>query len=217
MAKHYGVTVKAYNISTEQIACARRRAEEEELADRVEFVQDDWRNIRGRYDAFVSIGMLEHVGLDNYRLLGDVIDRAMHPHGRGLVHTIGQNYPRPFDRWISRRVFPGAYPPTLAQMMDIFEGNNFSVLDVENIRLHYAETLRHWWERYERSVDRVREMFDDRFVRMWRLYLAGSMVAFEVGNLQLFQVLFARGIDNDIPRTREYLYTDVDVRFNGGR
>jgi cyclopropane-fatty-acyl-phospholipid synthase len=216
MAKHYGVKVKAYNISTEQIAYARKRAVQEDLANRVEFVHDDWRNIRGRYDVFVSVGMLEHVGRSNYRLLGDVIDRSIHAHGRGLIHSIGQNYPRPFDRWTERRIFPGAYPPTLRQMMDIFEGNDLAVLDVENIRLHYAETLRHWWERYERSVDAVREMFDERFVRMWRLYLAASMVAFEVGNLQLFQVLFSRGKENEIPRTREYQYTETDHRFTRG-
>jgi cyclopropane-fatty-acyl-phospholipid synthase len=213
MAKHYGVKVKAYNISTEQIAYARSRAESEELADRVEFIQDDWRNIRGQHDVFVSVGMLEHVGLANYRLLGDVIDRSLRPRGRGLIHSIGQNYPRPFDRWTERRIFPGAYPPAIRQMMTIFERNDFSVLDLENIRLHYAETIRHWWARYEQSVEKVRGMFDERFVRMWRLYLAASVVAFKVGNLQLFQVVFARGSDNDVPRTREYQYTDIDLKF----
>ena len=193
MAQRYGVTVKAYNISSEQIAYARRRAAQENLTDKVEFIQDDWRNIRGKYDAFVSVGMLEHVGLDNYRRLGDTIARSLHAGGRGLVHSIGQNFPRPFDRWTQRRIFPGAYPPTIAQMMSIFEQNRLSVLDVENLRLHYAETCRHWWDRYERAAEAVTKMFDKRFLRMWRLYLAASVVAFQVGNLQLFQVLFAPG------------------------
>jgi cyclopropane-fatty-acyl-phospholipid synthase len=91
-------------------------------------------------------------------------------------------------------------------MMEIFEANNFSVLDVENLRLHYAETLRQWMERYESAVPTIARMFDERFVRMWRLYLAGSIAAFEAGGLQLFQIVFARGDDNQVPWTREFLY-----------
>ena len=103
-----------------------------------------------------------------------VIDRSLKDSGRGLIHSIGLNYPRPMDPWIERHIFPGACPPSLAQMMQIFEPFDFSVLDVENLRLHYAKTLEHWLQRYEANVDRVTEMFDPQFVRAWRLYLAGS-------------------------------------------
>ena len=206
MAKHYGVTVRAFNISREQIAWARRQADEIGLADRVEYVEDDWRNIGGRCDKFVSVGMLEHVGRRNYTRLGSVIGRLLKPNGLGLIHSIGMNWPRPFDSWVERRIFPGAYPPPLQQMMDIFQGCDFSVLDVENLRLHYAQTLRHWLERYEGTIDTVRKMFDERFVRAWRLYLAGSAAAFDSGRLQLFQVLFTRGNSNAVPRTRAYQY-----------
>jgi len=206
MARHYGVTVRAFNISKEQIAYARDRAKREGLDDRVEFVQDDWRNITGRYDAFVSIGMLEHVGPENYEQLGGVVRRCLNENGRGLIHSIGQNQPRPFDRWIERRIFPGAYPPTLAEMMDIFENNALSVLDVENIRLHYAQTLAHWLDRFEQQTDRVAEMFDEEFVRAWRLYLAGSFAAFEADRLQLYQALFSPMQRNAIPRNRRYQY-----------
>lgn len=209
MAKYYGVRVRAFNISGEQIRYARERARREGLKDRVEFVQEDWRKITGQYDVFVSIGMLEHVGLRNYRRLGQVIDRCLRPNGRGLIHSIGRNRPERVNSWIERRVFPGSYAPTLQEMTRVLYPFNFSVLDVENLRLHYAETLRHWLDRYERSVDLVRRMFDDTFVRMWRLYLAGSMVAFAAGGLQLFQVLFNRGQDNDIPRTRGHLHTET--------
>ncbi len=118
--------------------------------------------------------------------------------GRGLIHTIGRNYPALLQPWIEKRIFPGACPPALSEMMRIFEPWDFSVLDVENLRLHYALTLRHWMELYETASDKVREMFDARFVRMWRLYLAGSIGAFTTGKLQLFQVLFAPGQNNDI-------------------
>jgi cyclopropane-fatty-acyl-phospholipid synthase len=150
--------------------------------------------------------MLEHVGKENYPELGRVARRVLAPEGRGLIHSIGRNYPAPLQPWIERRIFPGAYPPSLGEMMQIFEPADLSVLDVENIRLHYALTLREWLARYEAAVDKVRSMFDELFVRMWRLYLAGSVAAFESGTLQLFQVLFTTPQNNRIPLTREYIY-----------
>lgn len=206
MARHYGVKVRAFNISHEQIAYARKRAEAQGLANEVEFVEDDYRNITGRYDKFVSVGMLEHVGAENYDGLGCVIAGCLKDTGLGLIHTIGRNRARQMHRWIDRRIFPGAHPPSLKEMMEIFEGCNFSVLDVENIRLHYAKTLVWWHTLYERAADRVAKMFDERFVRMWRLYLLGSQAAFNVGELQLFQVVFARGRNNQIPWTRADIY-----------
>jgi cyclopropane-fatty-acyl-phospholipid synthase len=206
MAKQYGVRVRAYNISREQIAFARQRARREGLADRVEFIEDDWRNATGPCDVFVSVGMLEHVGRKNYRELGRVIDRCLTDDGRGLIHTIGQNQSQPFSPWVERRIFPGAYTPTIAEMMDIFEPQDFAVLDIENLRLHYAETLRHWLTRFEENVDTIRRLFDERFVRMWRMYLAGSVAAFEASYYQLFQVVFNRANCNDVAMTREHLY-----------
>lgn len=208
MAAHYGVKVRAFNISSEQIAYARRRAEEDGLSDRVTFVEDDYRNIAGRCDAFVSVGMLEHVGLDQYAALARVIDRTLAPErGRGLLHFIGRNQPAPLHPWIERRIFPGAYPPTLAEVSTrILEPLNLSVSDIENLRLHYALTLRHWLDRFEEAADRVAAMFDEPFVRAWRLYLAGSVAAFDAGTMQLFQIVFARAADNDLPWTRAYLY-----------
>jgi cyclopropane-fatty-acyl-phospholipid synthase len=207
MAKRYGVNVKAFNISKEQLAYARERARQEGLADRVEFIDGDWREIKVPCDAFVSVGMLEHVGAANYAQLGRVIDRCLRPNGRGLIHSIGQNQARLLNPWIERNIFPGAYPPTLRQCMNIFEPHAFSVLDVENLRMHYAQTLRHWLERFERAVETVRKDLGARFERMWRLYLIGSIAGFESGSLQLFQIAFARGRSNEIPWTRAGWYT----------
>jgi cyclopropane-fatty-acyl-phospholipid synthase len=206
MARHYGVRVRAFNISHEQVQYARERAARDGLASVVEYVEDDYRNIAGHYDAFVSVGMLEHVGPENYATLGQVVHRCLGGRGRGLIHSIGRNRPAPMQPWIEKRIFPGAYPPSLAEMMRIFEPWNFSVLDVENLRLHYAQTLRHWLALYEAAGERVRRMFDEKFVRMWRLYLAGSVAGFTCGTLQLFQVLFAPGASNDVPWTRAHLY-----------
>jgi cyclopropane-fatty-acyl-phospholipid synthase len=206
MARHYGVKVRAFNISHEQILFARAQAQACGLASQVEYVEDDYRNITGRYDAFVSVGMLEHVGLENYPDLGRIANQCLPRHGRGLIHSIGRNRPAPLHAWIERRIFPGAYAPSIAEMMRIFEPWDLSVLDVENLRLHYAHTLRHWLERYEAASERVKSMFDEKFVRMWRLYLAGSVAAFTMGTLQLFQVVFARRDNNEIPLTRAHLY-----------
>jgi cyclopropane-fatty-acyl-phospholipid synthase len=206
MARHYGVKVRAFNISHEQIMFAREKAEREGLTSMVEYVEDDYRNISGQYDAFVSVGMLEHVGVENYPGLGGVVQKCLGNKGRGLIHSIGRNRPAPMHPWIEKRIFPGAQPPSLGEMMQIFEPWNLSVLDVENLRLHYAQTLRHWLGLYEAASERVREMFDEKFVRMWRLYLAGSIAGFTTGTLQLFQVVFAPGASNDVPWTRKDLY-----------
>jgi len=207
MAGRYGARVRAFNISKAQLEFARHQARERGLERRVEFIEDDYRNITGRYDVFVSVGMLEHVGLENYPELGNVVSRSLTGEGRALIHSIGRNRPEALHPWIERRIFPGAYPPSLGEMLQIFEPSNLSVLDVENLRLHYARTLRQWMDRYEQVSDKVRSMFsDESFVRMWRLYLAGSIAAFETGFLQLFQVLVTKQDNNAIPLTREYMY-----------
>ena len=210
LAKNYGVKVRSFNISTEQIAHSRAWAKREKLDNLVEFVEDDFRNLTGKYDAFVSVGMLEHVGPGNYEKMGQLMERVLTDEGRGLIHTIGRDRAEPLNGWINKRIFPGAYPPTLREMMALFEDTGLSVLDIENIRLHYAETLRAWLERYEANVETVRTMFDEVFVRAWRLYLAGSMAAFDRGKLQLFQVVFTKSGMNKIPWTRQHIYTKGD-------
>jgi cyclopropane-fatty-acyl-phospholipid synthase len=206
MARQYGVTVRAFNLSREQLTYARNRAQEEGLSDRVEFIEDDYRNATGQCDAFVSVGMLEHVGPESYRTLGAMIGRVLTAEGRGLIHSIGRNVAQPLDPWTVKYIFPGAYAPSLREMMDIFENEGFSVLDMENLRLHYARTCADWLARYETAADQVRTMFDDNFVRMWRLYLASSSATFTSGDLQLFQVVFARATNNTLPMTRADWY-----------
>ncbi len=208
MAKHYGVTVRAFNISKEQILFAREHAKEEGLTHQVEFIEDDYRNISGQCDAFVSVGMLEHIGAEHYKDLGRIIHRIIGDSGRGLLHFIGRNQCSPFSPWIRKRIFPGAYVPTLHQVMGILEPWDYSVLDVENLRYHYARTLEHWLSRFESSTDQTFKMFGSEFVRAWRLYLAGSIAAFSVGRLQLFQVVFAGSECWQIPWTRAHLYAE---------
>jgi cyclopropane-fatty-acyl-phospholipid synthase len=193
MARHYGVRVRAFNLSREQLAYARARARREGLSDRVEFIEDDYRNVEGECDAFVSIGMLEHVGLRHFRTLGDILQRTVRRNGgRGLLHFIGRDAPRPLNAWIGRRIFPGAYPPTLAQVTtDVLAPAGMSVIDVENLRLHYAQTLDHWNQRFAAVKEDARQRYGEEFQRAWELYLAGSQAAFATGWMQLFQVVFA--------------------------
>ena len=208
MAKNYGVTVRAFNISREQILVARRRANELGLSHRVEFIEDDYRNIVGECDAFVSVGMLEHVGREHYRDLGSIIHRSLAKNGRGLLHFIGHNHPLSFSTWTRKHIFPGAYAPTLGEVMQVFEPWDLSVLDVENLRLHYAKTLEHWLARFEKCERQISEMFSPEFMRAWRLYLAEAVAGFRVGTLQLFQIVFARTDCRQMPWTRAHLYAN---------
>ncbi|WP_372964703.1 class I SAM-dependent methyltransferase [Marinobacter sp.] len=207
MARNYGVTVHAYNISREQLDYARAEARRQGLNKQITYVEDDYRNIQGQYDAFVSIGMLEHVGKENYSALSDLIKRSLKPHGLGLLHSIGRNRPMLMNTWIEKRIFPGAYPPSIGEFMHIFEHNDLSVLDVENLRLHYAQTLTHWMENFLKRQSEVSRMYDEHFTRAWRFYLAGSAAAFRAGSLQLFQVVFSHGDNNQLPQSRQDLYT----------
>jgi len=206
MAEHYGVSVRAYNNSHEQILYARDKAAARGLSARIEFIEDDYRTIADQCDVFVSVGMLEHVGLKNFRDFGTLIDRCLKPNGIGLIHSIGRSHPMSTDPWITKRIFPGGHVPCLSEIMAVFEPQQFSILDVENLRLHYARTCTEWLHNFEEVSQKVEEMYDDEFVRAWRLYLASSSSAFQSGTLQLYQVVFAPRGNNDVPWSREYQY-----------
>jgi cyclopropane-fatty-acyl-phospholipid synthase len=209
MAREYGVTVRAFNVSREQLTYAREQARKTGLSSQVEFLDDDYRNVSGQFDVFVSVGMLEHVGLSQFRTLSAVLRRCLRRDGgRGLLHFIGRDVPRPVNAWIRRRIFPGGYTPTLADVTTRVLGPaDMSVLDVENLRLHYARTLGHWASRFAAARRDVCETFGVEFARAWELYLTGSEAAFSTGWLQLFQVLFAPRESVPPSWTRSDLYT----------
>ncbi|MBN2223595.1 MAG: class I SAM-dependent methyltransferase [Deltaproteobacteria bacterium] len=211
-AKRYGVHVTAYNISGEQISYARRLADEAEVGDRVCFLDADYRNAEGSYDRFISIGMLEHVGKENYRTFVDVIKRTLKKGGRGVIHFIGKVTPKKGDAWVAKYIFPGGYSPALSEVLIPFEKTGLNVRDVENLRLHYAQTLDHWARQFENEIDTIRETFDERFIRMWRFYLNCSSAGFKWGGLALYQIIFTNGLDNTEELTREYLYSNKPDR-----
>jgi cyclopropane-fatty-acyl-phospholipid synthase len=213
MARAYGARVQAFNLSHEQIKFARERAAREGLSGQVEFIEDDYRNVKGECDAFVSVGMLEHVGLKHYESLAGVLRRVVRrENGRGLLHFIGRDIRRPLNAWIRRRIFPGAYVPTLAEVTTkIMIPARMSVLDVENLRLHYARTLRHWSERFAAMEDQVRARYGEEFQRAWELYLCGSEAAFAVSSLQLFQVVFSPAETAPPYWSRSEIYRGVET------
>lgn len=210
MARHYGARVRAFNVSREQLAYARERAARDGLSSAVEFIDDDYRNLCGKYDAFVSVGMLEHVGLRRFKTLADVLKRSLKPDGgRGLLHFIGRDMPRPTNAWIRKRIFPGGYTPTVAEVATHVLGPaEMSIVDVENLRLHYAQTLSHWSDRFAAARQSIGDEFGDEFARAWELYLAGSQAAFASGWLQLFQIVFAPRVSAPPSWTRADLYAN---------
>lgn len=190
MAGRHGVRVLACDVSRERITYARQRAQADGIDHRVQFVEDDYRNIAGNFDAFVSVGMLEHLDASRYRELGASIQRCLKPTGLGLLHSVGHSRvgrPRP---WSEVQLFPGVEPPTLTEMLSVLEPNGLSVLDVENLRPHGALTLQHWRQRFEQRVAEPGAQLDEYLVRAWRLYLAAAIAGFDTGRLQLFQLLF---------------------------
>ena len=211
MARHHGVRVRGYSNSPEHVAYARKCAEREGLERLAEFVEDDWQNVEGEYDALYSLGMLEHVGLANYPVLGETIERVLKPGGLGLIQSIGLKRPAPMNKWLERRIFPGGKIAALREMMAVFETCNFSVLDVENLRPHYVLTLREWLARLESAEETVTDTWGELLFRRYRLYLELSIQAFEDDFAQLFQIVFARAGNRDVPRTRDSIYVERAV------
>lgn len=207
MAARYGATVTGCNVSREQVRWARARNREEGLEGRVTFVEDDFRNLKGAYDAVVSVGMLEHVGRAHYPEMGRMMREWLTPGGRGLLHFIGRSRPERVSPWIRRRIFPGTHAPSLSEVTTLlFEPEDLCVNDVENLRQHYARTLALWREGFERQAPVIARRYGEAFVRTWRLYLAGSEASFRSGSLQLFQVSFSRERDVQLPWSRAYLH-----------
>lgn len=205
LARTRGVKVRGVTLSQAQLPVARVRAEAQGMASQAEFALEDYRDTKGAFDRIVSVGMFEHVGRGHYDEFFRQIAALLTEDGVALLHTIGRaDGQGATSPWIDRYIFPGGYTPALSEIMPAIERAGLYVTDVEIWRLHYAFTLRAWRERFEARVDDVRAMFDERFCRMWRFYLAASEAAFRYGGHVVFQIQLARRQDA-VPRTRRYL------------
>jgi cyclopropane-fatty-acyl-phospholipid synthase len=206
LAQDYGVRVLGVTLSEEQHRVATARAREAGLADRVEFRLMDYRDVTGPFDRIVSVGMFEHVGVPHYDTYFAHVHDLLAEDGVALIHTIGRAAPpSATGPWVRKYIFPGGYVPALSEMMAAVERHDLWPTDIEVLRLHYAETLRHWHERFMAEVEAITALYDARFVRMFRYYLLGSEMAFRHGRQCVFQVQLARQRDA-VPLTRDYLW-----------
>lgn len=212
IARAAKVDVLGITLSEEQLGHARRRAREAGLEDRVRFELADYRELAGTFDRIVSVGMFEHVGRPHYdAFFGRVRDRLTSD-GVALVHSIGRtDGPGTTNPWIRKYIFPGGYAPALSETLPSIERAGLWLTDIEILRLHYAETLRHWRARFAANRDAIAALYDERFCRMWEFYLAGSECVFRFQGHIVFQAQIARSIDA-VPPTRGYMYPSSDAR-----
>jgi len=205
-ARHYGVKGLGCTLSGHQAEYARARAAREGFEKDITISLEDYRNMKGQFDKFVSIGMFEHVGKSFIPTFMEKARELLKPGGIGLLHTIGKELNAAEDPWTMKYIFPGGYLPILDHVIRTMGERELVPVDIENLRLHYAATLDEWSKRFEANTQRIKEMFDDGFVRMWRMFLNGSSAAFRWGNIRLYQILFTKGLNNSLPMTREHFY-----------
>jgi cyclopropane-fatty-acyl-phospholipid synthase len=206
LAERCGVEVTGVTLSEEQHAASNRRAEERGLSDRVRFLMQDYRAVKGPFDRIVSVGMFEHVGVGHYREFFKACRDLLTPDGVLLLHSIGRfDGPGDTNTWIQKYIFPGGYIPAVSEVVPAIERTDLKITDVEILRLHYAETLRNWRERFMAHRDEVKQIYDERFCRMWEYYLAASEVSFRYWDLMNFQIQVTRD-QNALPLTRNYMW-----------
>lgn len=205
LARDHGARVVGVTLSAEQLEVAHRRVAAAGLASMIELRLLDYRAIGERFDRIVSVGMFEHVGQPQYDTFFARLAACLDPDGVALLHTIGRGeVPSITSPWIRRHIFPGGHIPSLSEILPPIEASGLWTTDIEVWRLHYAETLRHWRQRFEANIDAVRDLYDARFCRMWRYYLVASETAFRETRQGVFQIQLAHRADT-VPLTRDYL------------
>jgi cyclopropane-fatty-acyl-phospholipid synthase len=204
LAKDYGANVTGVTLSTEQLALASDRARKAGLANQAKFRLTDYRDLNETFDRIVSVGMLEHVGAPNFQTYFDTVRRLLAEDGVAVIHAIGRmSGPGATNAFTQKYIFPGGYIPGLSEIVSAVEKSGLWITDIEILRLHYAETLKHWRLRFMADPD-IPTMFDARFRRMWEFYLASAELGFRYGGHMIFQIQLTRKIDT-LPVTRDYM------------
>jgi cyclopropane-fatty-acyl-phospholipid synthase len=205
LAKTFDADVLGVTLSTEQYGVATERARAQGLDNRVHFEIRDYRSLSERFDRIVSVGMFEHVGVNYYRTFFDKCKTLLKPEGVMLLHYIGRSGPpSATNAFIRKYIFPGGYIPALSEVMPHIERAGLVITDIEVLRIHYAETLKNWRERFLANRDRAKEIYDERFCRMWEFYLSGSEAAFRWQDMVIFQLQITKKNDT-LPLTRNYI------------
>jgi cyclopropane-fatty-acyl-phospholipid synthase len=206
LAGHADVDVTGVTLSEEQHKVSNSRAEERDLAHRARFLLQDYRSLKSRFDRIVSVGMFEHVGVGHYDEFFLKVRELLTDDGVMVLHSIGRfDGPGETNSWIHKYIFPGGYIPSLSEVLPAIERAGLKVTDVEILRLHYAETLKAWRERFLARRDEAKALYDERFCRMWEFYLAASETAFRFQDMMNFQIQIVRD-QNALPLTRDYIW-----------
>ena len=208
-AKKYKIHGTGITLSEEQLKEFKSRIKEEKLEDLLDVKLMDYRDLeksKMSFDRVVSVGMIEHVGRDNYDLFFKNVNSILNAQGVFLLHYISGLQESDGDPWIKKYIFPGGVIPTLREIINLCGDYNFYTVDVESLRLNYMKTLLCWYNNFKNHISDISNMFDEKFIRMWELYLVSCAAAFHTGNIDLHQLLLTKGINNNLPITRDYIY-----------
>ncbi len=206
MAKHMNCEVTGITLSENQLKYSNQKVKEMNLDNQVKFKLMDYRELKEKFDKIVSVGMFEHVGRKFYKKFFSQIKNLLNNDGVALIHTIGSvNPPRDPHPWITKYIFPGGYTPSLSEVTTPLEKAGLIVTDIEVLRLHYSHTLRHWKENCMRNKEKIIQMFDEKFFRMWEFYLTGCEMAFKWGDQVVYQFQLTKNYKST-PMTRDYIY-----------
>jgi cyclopropane-fatty-acyl-phospholipid synthase len=211
-AQECGVTGLGITLSQEQLDHSQAEAKRLGLDNKIKFELINYQDLAERepaesFDRIISVGMYEHVGRNNQKLYFEAVAKLLKPGTISVLHTINNQDSQGNNPWIDKYIFPGGHIPSLQSIIEELSKHNLHIFDYENLRMHYAKTLDEWWRRFEKYKNTVIKMYDERFYRMWRLYLASSSASFRYNDLELAQIVFTKGLNNDLPLTREYLYS----------
>lgn len=210
-AKKYKVKGTGITLSEEQYKGCLQRIKEEGLEEDVNIILMDYRDLKKSgllFDRVVSVGMIEHVERENYKLFFDNVNSVLKKKGLFLLHYISSVKEGNGDAWIRKYIFPGGIIPSLREIIDVAGDYKYHTIDVENLRLHYKKTLLMWYENFMNNLPEISKDHDERFIRMWQVYLASCAASFNNGVIDLHQILFTKGVNNTLPMTREYLYAE---------
>ena len=204
LSKRSNVNVKGVTLSEEQFAFSKQRKINESL-DKVEYALQDYRKVEESYDRIVSVGMFEHVGTPHYQEFFNKVYELLNEKGVALIHTIGRiDQPTTNDAWIEKYIFPGGYIPALSEVMQRVEKSGLITTDIQVLKFHYAETLKRWRYNFYDNLDKVKELYDEKFCRMWDFYLSSSQASFEESTLVIYQLQLSKD-KKTVPDSRDYL------------
>ncbi|MPM86192.1 Cyclopropane-fatty-acyl-phospholipid synthase [bioreactor metagenome] len=209
-AKEYGVNALGITLSEEQYRKTKEKIKEQGLNGKVDVRLMNYLDMEQeiyQFEKIVSVGMFEHVGKENLHKYMETVKNLLVPGGISLLHTITcANEKSASNTWMKKHIFPGSYVPSLREIMWQLPEYDFHPMHIESLRMHYAKTLDFWHKNFVAHIDEIREKFDERFIRMWSLYLQSCAASFRATDMDVFQILFSKGLNNSIPMTYDYLY-----------